>query len=155
MRPLDLVGVGLALCDNLPARVLVLLHHLNGKDVVDFDVMGRKAIVQEVGREHHVVASVPKLRIVLGIEKQNVASADEPEPTEHHHAAKQVHEQAREVQRPVLHTHEARKDWTHHAELLVDHNPEIVGDAESSKKSVRAVLTRSHFNCFGNSANKA
>ncbi|NBU76933.1 MAG: DUF1549 domain-containing protein, partial [Planctomycetes bacterium] len=29
----------------LTARVLVLLHHLDGKDVVDFDVMGRKAIV--------------------------------------------------------------------------------------------------------------
>ena len=44
-RSLDLVGVSLALGDDLTARVLVLLHHLDGKDVVDFDVMGRKAIV--------------------------------------------------------------------------------------------------------------
>ena len=147
--------MGLALCDDLTTRVLVLLHHLDGKDVVDFDVMGRKAIVQEVGREHHVVASVPKLRVVLGIEKQNVARADETEPTEHHHAAEQIHEQTREVQRSVLHAHEAREDGTHHAELLVDHYPEIVGYAESSKQCVRAVLARSHFNSTGDSSDKA
>ena len=154
-RPLDLVGVGLALCDDLTARVLVLLHHLDGKDVVDFDVMGRKAIVQEVGREHHVVASVPELRIVLGIEKQNVARADEPEPTENHHATEKVHEQTREVQRPVLHAHEAREYGTHHTKLLVDHHPEIVCYAESSKHCVRTVLARTHFDSASNPTDEA
>ena len=111
--------------------------------------------MQEVGREHHVVASVPKLRVVLGVEKQHVTRADEAEPTEDHHAAEEVHEQARVVQRSVLHSDEARKDGAHHSKLLVDHNPEIVSDAESSKQSVWAVLTRSHFNGAGNSSDKA
>ena len=143
------------LSKDLNASTLVLLHHLDGENVVDFDVVGGDAVVQEVGREHHVVASVPKLRVVLGIEKQNVARADETEPTEHHHAAEQIHKQTREVQRSVLHAHEAREDGTHHAELLVDHYPEIVGYAESSKQCVRAVLARSHFNSTGDSSDKA
>ena len=111
--------------------------------------------MQEVGREHHVVTSVPKLRVVLGVEKQHVTRADKAEATEDHHAAEEVHEQARVVQWSVLHSDEAREDWTHHSKLLVDHNPEIVGNSESSKQSVRAVLTRSHFDGTSNSADKA
>ena len=111
--------------------------------------------MQEVGREHHVVASVPKLRVVLGVEKQHVTRADKAEATEDHHAAEQVHEQARVVQGSVLHSEEAREDGAHHTKLLVNHNPEIVGHTESSKNRMWAVLTRSHFDGAGNSSDEA
>ena len=111
--------------------------------------------MQEVGREHHVVASVPKLRVVLGVEKQHVTRADKAEATEDHHAAEQVHEQARVVQGSVLHSDEAREDGTHHTKLLVDHYPEIVSNTESSKHCMWAVLARTHFNGAGNSSDEA
>ena len=41
--------------------------------------------MQEVGGEHHVVASVPELRVVLGVEVIDVASTDESESTEDAH----------------------------------------------------------------------
>ena len=71
--------MGFTLSKNLLTSDLVLLHHLNAEDVVDFDVVSREAVVQEVRREHHVVALVPEFRVILSVEPHNVARAHESE----------------------------------------------------------------------------
>ena len=76
---LGFVGVGVALDEHSLAHSLVLLHHLDTENVVDFDVMGGEAVVQEVRGEHHVVALVPELWIVLRVEEIDVAGAHEAE----------------------------------------------------------------------------
>lgn len=76
---LDLIGLSIALREDLLAGNLVALHHLDGEDVVDLDVMGRDAVVQEVRREHHVVSLVPELGVILVIELQDVSNTDESE----------------------------------------------------------------------------
>ena len=140
---------------DLSARALVLLHHLNGEDVVDLDVMGRDAVVQEVGGEHHVVARVPELWVVLSVEPQDVAVADEAEPVEHHHRAEEVHEQGREVQRPVLHSQESRGDRAHHAHLLVDRHPEEVHHLEGLEEGVARHLALAHLEGASHAADHA
>ena len=79
-----LLRAGLSLVDELLAHTDVLLHHLNRVDVVDLDVMSRQAVVQEVGREHHAVACVPELGLILSVEVHYVAGADEAEAREDH-----------------------------------------------------------------------
>ncbi len=76
---LGLVIVPLALSEELLAGNLVSLHHLDGKDVNDLNAMSRDAVVQEVGREHHVVALVPELGVILVAEGKDITSADEAE----------------------------------------------------------------------------
>ena len=69
---LDLVAVGVTLSENALPGHLVLLHHLNAEDVVDFNVMGTESVMQEVWWEHHVVTLEPEFWVVLRIEEVNV-----------------------------------------------------------------------------------
>ena len=62
---------------------LVPLHHFNSKDVIDFNVMGRKSVVEEVGWEHHVVSAIPELWVILLIEEHIVTSSDKSELSNH------------------------------------------------------------------------
>ena len=47
--------------------------------MVNFDIMSRDSVVEEVGWEHHVVSGVPELRVVLGVEIHGISSSDESE----------------------------------------------------------------------------
>jgi hypothetical protein len=41
--------------------------------------MSRESVVQEAWWEHHIVSSIPKLWVVLGIEGQSVLDSNESE----------------------------------------------------------------------------
>ena len=92
----------LPLIDELPAHTNVLLHHLNKEDVVNFDEMGRETVVEEAGREHHAIASVPELRLILLVEVQDISCADETESTEDHIRRNEPGEKARIVEWSVV-----------------------------------------------------
>lgn len=76
---LDHVRVEVTLSKDLLASDLVFSHHLNTKDVVDFDVMSREAVVQEVWWENHAVTSVPEFGSILMIEMNDITVASETE----------------------------------------------------------------------------
>ena len=112
----DIVGVGGVLCgtfflsacvslgQDLTTGSLVLLHHLNGEDVIDLDVVSRHAVVQEVRWEHHIVTSIPELRLILLVERQHVTRSDEAESGEDHVGAEEPNKEARVIERSVLDT---------------------------------------------------
>lgn len=58
---------------------LVSLDHLDGENVIDFNVMGRDTVVQEVGWEHHIVPLVPELWVVLRVELKGVSHSNKSE----------------------------------------------------------------------------
>ena len=60
--------------------------------MVDLNVVSGDAVVEEVGREHHVVALVPELRVVLVVEVQDVAGADEAEARHDQEGQPEPHE---------------------------------------------------------------
>ena len=72
---------------DLAAGALVLLQHFDGENVIDLNVVRREPVVEEVGREHHIVASVPELGVVLLVKLKHVALADEAEAVEDHPGA--------------------------------------------------------------------
>ena len=53
----------------------VFLHHLAEEDVIDFNIMCRKSVMQETWREHHVVSIVPEGDSVLGVECLLISSS--------------------------------------------------------------------------------
>ena len=129
---LGLVGVRITLSEDLHTGTLVLLHHFNRENVVDFDVVGGDAVVQEVGREHHVVASIPKLGLVLRVEEQDISGTNEVETRHDCHGGEAVDEETGVVQRTVRIVNETRECGSHHSVDLVDLNPVVVGDLECS-----------------------
>lgn len=84
--------MAVALGDDFLACDLIAFHHLDGEDVVDLDVMSRDTVVQEVRGEHHVVSLVPELGVVLVIELQDIARADEPESRDDQEGQPEPHE---------------------------------------------------------------
>ena len=140
---LDFVGAGFALGKDLSASELVLLHHLDAEDVVDFDVMRGEAVVQEVWREHHVVALVPELRVVLRVEEVNVARAEEAEAGEDNHSGPHPNENAGDVDWALGHAEETRGYWAHHGDNLVSEDPVPVDDLEHAAEGVLSVLALS------------
>lgn len=73
--------------------------HLHRKDVVDLNVMGGKAVVQEGGGEEHCVSLVPELGLILHIERQNVARVVETEAAKDSIGCDQPHEHTSVVER--------------------------------------------------------
>ena len=71
-----------SLSQDLTTGHVILFEHFNGEDVIDLDVMGGDAVVKEVGREHHVVTSIPELRLILLVEGKHIALSDEAESSE-------------------------------------------------------------------------
>ena len=90
-----------SLSEDLSTSDLVLLDHLNGEDVIDLDVMGRDAVMEEVGWEHHVVTSVPELWLILLVESEDITRSDEAESTEDHVSAEEPDEETRVVEGSV------------------------------------------------------
>ena len=140
---LVLIGVGITLSEHALSHNLVLLHHLNAEDVVDLDVMGGEAVVQEVRGEHHVVALVPELWVVLRVEEIDVAGAHEAEAREHEHRAPHPHEDAGNVDGALGHADEARQGRAHHSDDLVAENPVPVHHLHDSEQRVGGEYWRS------------
>lgn len=69
---LDLVGLSVALAKDFLAGDLIALHHFDGEDVVDLNIVSRQSVVQEVRGEHHVVALEPELWVVLVVELHDI-----------------------------------------------------------------------------------
>ena len=90
---LDLIGLSLAVGEDLLAGGLIPLHHLDGEDVIDLNVMSGDAVVQEVRGEHHVVALVPELGVVLVVEVQDVARTDKTEARDDQEGEPEPHEE--------------------------------------------------------------
>ena len=89
---LDLIALSLAVSEDLLAGGLISLHHLDGEDVIDLNVMSRDAVVQEVRGEHHVVALVPELWVVLVVEVQDIAGTDKTEARDYQEGQPEPHE---------------------------------------------------------------
>ena len=134
---LDFVGVGLSFSEDLLTGALVLLHHLNGEDVVDLDVMSRDPVVQEVRGEHHVVTRVPELGLILSVEEEHIAGTDEMEAIHDHHSASHPDEDAGVVEGAVHIGHEARHIGSHHAPNLVGGHPEVISNSPHFQHGVR------------------
>jgi len=98
--------------------------------VVDLDVMGGDPVVEELGREHHVVTSVPEFGVVLSVELEDVTGADEAEAGHDETRAEGVHEDGRVVQGRVSESAEAGEGSAHLRKDLVTHHPEVVNNAE-------------------------
>jgi hypothetical protein len=147
--------VRITLSEDLHTGTLVLLHHFNSENVVDFDVVGGDAVVQEVGREHHIVASIPELGLVLRVEEQDISGTNEVETRHDCHGGEAVDEETGVVQRTVRIVDETRECGSHHSVDLVDLNPVVVGDLECSAHRVRAHVTRSHLQKLEDGANEA
>ena len=145
-----------ALSKNLLAGYLVSLHHLDGKDVIDLNVMSRDAIVQKVGREHHVVALVPELGVILVVKGKDITSADEAETRNNKGGEPEPQEQARVIKRTVRGTDDqAREDWSHDTKRVIDLNPEKVNDLECAEEGVLRVLAFTHLEITSNFTNEA
>ena len=152
---LVLIRVGVTLSKHALSHNLVLLHHLNAEDVVDLDVMGGEAVVKEVRGEHHVVALVPELWVVLSVEEVNVAGAHEAEAGKHKHGAPHPHENASDVDGALGHADKARQGRAHHSNDLVAENPVPVHHFHDSKQRMGGVLTLAHLVETCKSADKA
>lgn len=120
---LNLVAVGVTLGQNDSAGDLVLLHHLDAEDVVDFDVMRGETVVQEVWWEHHVVTLVPEFWVVLSVEVVQVTAAHEAEAGENNHGSPHPHEHTGNVDWTLGHAEETGRHWSHHGDCLVAENP--------------------------------
>jgi len=143
---LDLIGLAFTVSKDFLAGALIALHHLDGEDVVDLDVMGRDAVVQETGREHHVVPCIPELWVVLVVELHDITRADEPESRDYEEGQPEPHEEGRVVQGAMAGSNdEAREDWAHNAEHLIDLDPVVVDNAEEAEEGVLGVLALTHF----------
>lgn len=152
---LDLLALSLALREDLLAGSLISLHHLNGEDVVDLNVVSGDAVVQEVGWEHHVVSLVPELGVVLVVEVQDIASADEAEAGADQEGEPEPHEEGGVVEGPLRDADEdAREDWSEGSKHVIDLDPVEVNNAEGAAGSVLRVLTLTHFEVAGNLADE-
>ena len=141
--------------DDLLAHTDVLLHHLNGEDVVDLDVMGREAVVEEAGREHHAIASEPELRLILLVEVQDIPRADETESTEDHVRGDEPGEEARVVEWSVVDTKETRENRPLHGDSLVNHKPPVVREAHDAAEAVMSILALAHLEEGEDTSNRA
>ena len=95
---LGLIGLSFAVGEDFLACDLITLHHFNGEDVIDLNVMSGDAVVQKVRGEHHVVSLVPELWVVLVIELHNVARANEPETRDDQEGEPEPHEKGRIIE---------------------------------------------------------
>ena len=129
------------LSKNLLTSNLVLFHHLNTEDVIDFDVVSREAVVQEVRREHHVVALVPEFRVILRVEPHNVARAHEAETRKNKHSCEHPHENASDVDRATSHANKTREGIAHRCKDLVAGNPVPVCDLHYTEEGVLGHLS--------------
>jgi len=138
LGPLDLVGVGVALGKDGAAHMLVLLHHLNGKNVVDLDVMGGDAVVEEVGGEHHVVAGVPELGLVLRVEVDLLSRPLELHAPHHTHRAHGERNEPRVVHGAAVRRRvdEAREHGPRHRQQVVRPHVHVVRHFEGVAEGV-------------------
>lgn len=93
-----IIRVSFSFFEDFLSCKLVSLHHLNCENVVDFDVVSRDSVVQEVGWEHHVVSGVPELRVILSVEGHGVSGTDESETRHDQDGGPEVHEESGVVQ---------------------------------------------------------
>ena len=133
----------------------VLLHHLAEENVVDLDVMRRESVVQETGREHHVVPVEPELSSVLRVEHVLVTGLRESAPSEDHAGGPEEHEQPRVVEGTVAKTDESGADGAHHGVDTENGHPEVVDDSEGSVEGVLAVLSLAHLQALEDTPDKA
>ena len=138
-------GAHLSFVTDLFADWDVLLHHLDSVDVIDLDVMSGEAVVQEVGREHHAVASEPEFGLVLSVEGEHVSRADESESAEDHVSGNAPGKEAGVVEGSVLETNVTREDTSLGTNHLVDGHPPVVDETEHAEHAMLSVLSLAHF----------
>lgn len=76
------LSASVSLSQDLTTGHVILFEHFNSENVIDLNIMGRDTIVKEVGWEHHVVTSIPELRLILLIEGKYIAMSNETESSE-------------------------------------------------------------------------
>ena len=152
---LDLLALSLAVGEDLLAGGLISLHHLDGEDVIDLDVVSGDAVVQEVRGEHHVVALVPELGVVLVVEVQDVARPDETETGDDEEGEPEPHEEGGVVQRALRDAdYQAREDGSEGPQHVIDLHPVVVDDAEGPAEGVLRVLALAHLEVAGDPPNE-
>jgi len=91
----DLVSIS----EDFSSSNLIFLNHLYSENVVDFNVMSRDSVVEEVRREHHVVTGEPELGSVLMVEVHNISSSDHSVSRNNEGGNKGPHVKSRVVKR--------------------------------------------------------
>ena len=133
----------------------VFLHHLSEEDVVNFDIMCRKSVVQETWWEHHVVSLEPELGTILWVEGLHVSSSTESASGEDHSGTPEVAEQSTIVQWSVSkRSEEPWTDWSHQTIDLEDLHEEPIDHSEWSMESVLTIFSFTHFESLEDSTNK-
>ena len=111
--------------------------------------------MQKWWREHHIVPSIPKFRVILSIESESVSGSYESKSSYNEDSCQEIEEHARVVKGAILGTKESGEHRSNDWNGVVDLNPKVVNNSEGSVKSVLAILPRAHFNSLENSANKS
>ena len=137
-------SASLSRIDDLLADTDILFHHFDAVDVVDLNEMSGQTVMEEVGREHHTVASVPELGLILLVKVHDFTGADESESAEDHVSSDGPNEETRVVKRSILQANEAREDGSLHTQSLVDHQPPVVHEAHHAAERVVAILAFTH-----------
>ena len=145
----------LSLIDDLLANTDILLHHLDAVDMVNLNEMSRETVVEEVRWEHHTVASVPELGLILLVEVHDFTAACESESAEYHVSCYSPNEKTRVVQRSILQANKAREDGSLHAQSLVNHQPPVVHKTHHAPKRVATILALAHLKCRENAADRS
>ena len=134
-------SAGLSLLEDFSASPLVSLEHLNGEDVVDLNVMGREAVLEEAWWEHHVVSGVPELWLILVVELEHVSLTDESEASQDVEGGEDIGEEGSVVQWSTCHIDESSQDNSSGGDGLQHSDVEPVADLEPGSKGVLAHLT--------------
>lgn len=107
LSQLLLISVSFSLSKHFLSRVLISLHHFDGENVIDFNIMGGEPVVQERGREHEVIPAVPELWVILCVEGQGVPHSDESKSGNDADAGHEIDQESRIVEGSIGYTYES------------------------------------------------
>ena len=80
----------ISLSENFSSSDHIFLNHFSEINVVDFDIMCRKSVMEETWWEHHVVSIEPEFNSVLGVEDILVSCFFKSASTQDHTGSPEV-----------------------------------------------------------------
>ena len=152
--PLFLLAPLISFRQNLFSRNNILLKHFTEENVIDFNIMCWKSVVQKTRWEHHVVSIEPKFCSVLGVKHILVSWFGKSSSCQNKHGCCAINEQTRIIKRPTHVSKETRSNRPHGSINTEDLHPHVVDNSKSSVESVSAVFSLSHFNSLKHPSNR-
>ena len=83
----------ISLSENFSSSDHIFLNHFSEINVVDFDIMCRKSVVEETWWEHHVVSIEPEFDSVLSVENVLISCFFKSASTQNHATCPEVTEE--------------------------------------------------------------